>query len=70
VVNRASVLTLCAVVVAEALGFEHNEALILGRAVTGMFARSKGVPLRLFRPTPREAKELRRKMSKEEIVGL
>jgi hypothetical protein len=34
--NRAPVLTLWAAVVAEVLGFEHGEALTLGRAVTGL----------------------------------
>ncbi len=32
-INRAPVLTLWAAVVAEVLGFEHDEALTLGRAV-------------------------------------
>ena len=32
-INRAPVLTLWAAVVAEQLGFEHVEALTLGRAV-------------------------------------
>jgi exodeoxyribonuclease V gamma subunit len=36
VVNRAPVLTLWAAVVAEVLGFEHDEALTLGRAVAGL----------------------------------
>jgi len=35
-VNRAAV-------VAEVLGFEHDEALTLGRAVAGLNAHSKGV---------------------------
>jgi hypothetical protein len=43
VVNRAPVLTLCAAAVAEVLGFEHDEALTLGRAVAGLNAYSKGV---------------------------
>ena len=34
-VNRALVLTLWAAVVAEVLGFEHDEALTFGRAVAG-----------------------------------
>ena len=50
VVNRAPVLTLWAVVVAEVLGFEHDEALTLGRAVAGLNAYSKGVSLGLFKP--------------------
>jgi hypothetical protein len=37
-VNRAPVLTLWAAVVAEVLGFEHDEALTLGLAVTGLNA--------------------------------
>jgi len=67
-VNRAPVLTLWSAVVAEALGFEHDEALTLGRAVAGLNAYSKGVSLGLFQPTPKEVKEQRRKMLKEEIV--
>ena len=67
-VNRAPVLTLWAAVVAEVLGFEHEEALTLGRAVAGLNAYSKGISLGLFQPTPREVKEQRQKMRKEEIV--
>jgi len=67
-VNRAPVLTLWAAVVAEVLGFEHDEALTLGRSVAGLNAYSKGVSLGLFQPTPKEVKEQRRKMSKEETV--
>jgi len=51
-VNRAPVLTLWAAVVAEVLGFEHDEALTLGRAVAGLNAYSKGISLGLFQPTP------------------
>jgi hypothetical protein len=67
-VNRAPVLTLWAAVVAEVLGFEHDEALTLGRAVAGLNAYSKGVSLGLFQPTPAEVKEKRRRMRKEETV--
>ncbi len=49
-VNRAPVLTLWAAVVAEVLGFEHDEALTLGIAVAGLNAYSKGVSLALFKP--------------------
>jgi hypothetical protein len=56
--------------VAEVLGFEHDEALTLGRAVAGLNAYSKGVSLGLFQQTPREVKEQRRKMRKEEIVSI
>jgi len=67
-VNRAPVLTLWASVVAEVLGLEHDEALTLGRAVAGLNAYSKGVSLGLFQPTPKEVKEQRRKMRKEETA--
>lgn len=40
-INRAPVLTLWAVVVAERLGFERPAALTLGRAVAGLTAQSK-----------------------------
>ena len=67
-VNRAPVLTLWAAVVAEVLGFDHDEALTLGRAVAGLNAYSKGISLGLFQPTPQEVKEQRQKMRKEETV--
>ena len=67
-INRAPVLTLWAAVMAEVLGFEHDEALTLGRAVAGLNAYSKGVSLGLFQPTPREVKEQRRKMRKREAA--
>ena len=67
-VNRAPVLTLWAAVVADVLGFDHDEALTLGRAVAGLNAYSKGVSLGLFQPTPQEVQEQRRKMRKEEAV--
>jgi hypothetical protein len=67
-VNRAPVLTVWAAVVVEVLGFEHDEALTLGRAVAGLNAYSKGVSLGIFQPTPKEVKEKRRKMRKEETV--
>ena len=50
------------------MGFDHGEALSLGRAVGGLNAYSKGVSLGLFQPTPKEVKEQRRKMRKEETV--
>jgi hypothetical protein len=48
VVNRAPVMTLWAAVVAEVLGFAHDEALTLGRAVAGLNSYSKGVSLGRF----------------------
>ena len=69
-VNRVPVLSLWAAVVAEVLGFKHDEALTLGRAVAGLNAYSKGVSLGLFQPTPKEVKEQRPKMRKEETVTI
>jgi hypothetical protein len=69
-VNRAPVLTLWAAAVAEVLGFEHDEALSLGRGVAGLYAYLKGVSLGLFQRTPQEVKEQRRKMRKEEKVTI
>jgi hypothetical protein len=51
-INRAPVLTLWAAVVAERLGFEHDEALTLGKAVAGLTAQSKGRRLGIFTPSP------------------
>ena len=67
-INRAPVLTLWAAVVAECLGFDHDEALTLGRAVAGLNAYTKGVMLGLFQPTPKQLKEQRQGMRKEETV--
>lgn len=49
-INRAPVLTLWAVVVAERLGFERDEALTFGKAVAGLNAQSKGRSLGIFKP--------------------
>src|ERR1017187_69812 len=58
-INRAPVLTLWASVVAERLGFKHDEALSLGKAVAGLTAQSKGQRLGIFKPTPKELKKVR-----------
>lgn len=50
VINRAPVLTLWAMVVAERLGFSAEEALTLGKAVAGLNAQAKGRSLGIFRP--------------------
>ena len=67
-INRAPVLTLWAAVVAEALGFDHNEALTLGRAVAGLNAYSKGLALGLFQPTPKAVREQRQRMRRDDVV--
>lgn len=50
-INRAPVLTLWAAVVAERLGFDHDEALTLGRAVAGLNAQTKSQRLGLSQPS-------------------
>ncbi len=47
-INRASVLTLWAAVVAERLGFEPDTALSLGKALAGLNAQSKGRALGIY----------------------
>jgi len=47
-INRAPVLALWATVVAEQLGFSRDEALSLGKAVTGLNAQSKGQRLGIY----------------------
>ena len=58
-INRAPVLTLWAAVVAERLGYDHEAALTLGKAVAGLNAQSKGRRLGLFEEAkgPPEARE-------------
>ena len=63
-------MTLWTAVVAEVLGFEHDEALTLGQAGAGLNSYSKGVVLGFFQPTPTEVKEQRRKMRKEETLTI
>jgi hypothetical protein len=55
-INRAPVLTLWATVVAERLGFDRDEALSLGKAVTGLNAQSKGQRLGIYTRTEKEGK--------------
>jgi len=59
-INRAPVLTLWASIVAERLGFDHDEALTLGRALAGLTAHAKGVRLGIFEPTSGEEIQRRR----------
>ena len=47
-VNRAPVLTLWGAIVAERLGFEHDAALTLGKAMAGLNAQTKGRALGIF----------------------
>jgi hypothetical protein len=51
-INRAPVLTLWAAVVAERLGLDQDEALTVGRALSGLTAHAKGVRLGIFEVHP------------------
>ena len=66
-INRAPVLTLWAAVVAERLGFSHEEALSLGKALAGLNAQSKGQRLGIFKPTPKTLKKVREQERGEEF---
>jgi hypothetical protein len=66
-INRAPVLTLWASVVAERLGFKHDEALSLGKALAGLNAQSKGRRLGIFKPSPKELKQVREHERGEEF---
>ncbi len=74
-INRAPVMTLWATIVAERLGYKHDEALSLAKAVTGMNAQSKGKRLGIYTEKSEEEKseEQRRQPSKEmfsvELMG-
>ena len=63
-INRAPVLTLWAAVVAERLGFEHEEALTLGKAVAGLTAQAKGQRLGIFTPSPAAVRKKRAEKAK------
>src|ERR1035438_1439811 len=67
-INRAPVLTLWAAIVAERLGFTHDEALTLGRAVAGLNAYSKGRALGIFKPTPKDVRAKREAKAKGKEV--
>lgn len=70
-VNRAPVLTLWASIVAERLGFDHDEALSLGKALAGLNAQSKGRRLGIFQAADKGAKEARKKKHGESFaIGL
>jgi len=70
-VNRAPVLTLWAVIVAERLGYDPDAALTLGKAVAGLNAQSKGRSLGIFKPGEKPTeKEKGRKKGEEFSVGL
>ncbi|HSB66682.1 MAG TPA: hypothetical protein VLD65_08885 [Anaerolineales bacterium] len=68
-INRAPVLTLWGVIVAERLGYKHDEALTLGKALAGLNAQSKGRSLGIFSPAEAELEAEISKKAKEREVG-
>jgi hypothetical protein len=72
-INRAPVLTLCAAVVTQRLGFDEDEALTLSRAVAGLNAQAKGRRLGIFKPHEEKANKAREKEPGErfwiEVLG-
>ncbi|MHB1426602.1 MAG: hypothetical protein ACYC3I_25860 [Gemmataceae bacterium] len=68
-IKRAPVLTLWAVVVAQRLGFNEDEALTLGKAVAGLNAYSKGRRLGIFKPHEEKAKKAREKEAGKRYSG-
>lgn len=56
-INRAPVMTLWAVVVAERLGYKKDEALTFGKAVAGLNAQSKGRRLGIYEEKSEEEKK-------------
>jgi hypothetical protein len=68
-INRAPVLTLWGVIVAERLGYKHDEALTLGKVVAGLNAQSKGQRLGIFSPAETELDEKLSKKAKESQAG-
>jgi hypothetical protein len=55
-INRAPVLTLWAVVVAERSGYDPETALTLGKSLAGLNAQSKGQRLGIYGPKPEDTK--------------
>jgi len=70
-INRAPVLALWATVVAERLGFSRDEALSLGKAVTGLNAQSKGQRLGIYTKKEKggERREEKEKRDAVELMG-
>ena len=66
-INRAPFLTLWASIVARRLGFDEEESLSLGRAISGLTAQSKGRRLGLF--TPADPKDKAKVAVQREAIG-
>ena len=69
-INRAPVLTLWGVVVAERMGYPRETALTLGKAVAGLNAQSKGRSLGLFKPGAKPTAKKRATHAKPATIEL
>ncbi len=68
-INRAPVLTLWGVIVAERLGYNHDEALSLGKAVAVLNAQSKGRRLGIYKPAESAPEAEDSKKARERQAG-
>jgi len=68
-INRAPVLTLWGAIVAERLGYNHDEALTFGKALAGLNAQSKGRSLGIYSPAETELEESISKKTRERMAG-
>src|SRR5512143_445044 len=68
-INRAPVLTLWAVIIAERLGHDHAAALTLGKSLAGLNAQSKGQRLGIFEK-PTEEKVEAKKARAAKLIGV
>lgn len=69
-INRAPVLTLWAAVVAERLGLDRDEALTMGKALSGLTAHAKGVRLGIYEPSPETVSDRRKTLQQGEEIDL
>ncbi|MCW2240663.1 hypothetical protein [Azospirillum canadense] len=69
-INRAPVLTLWAAVVAERLGLDRDEALTVGKALSGLTAHAKGVRLGIYEPTPETVSDKRKALQHGEEIHI
>lgn len=70
VINRAPVLTLWAAVVAERLGFDWDEALTMGKALSGLTAHAKGVRLGIYKPNPETISARRKSLAQDQEIHI
>ncbi len=66
-INRAPVMTLWAAIVAERMGFNWQEALTLGKVVSGLNAQSKGQRIGIYEPEKEGAEKARKEEEGKEI---